>query len=94
MKSFLAAVLGMVLILGACARTPTLAEKAQRVKVGMSVADVKAIMGPPRTGYIVGSVETSSWVRGGEYGPVAETAYARFEYGTLVEPLQMWPHPR
>ncbi|MBI2239164.1 MAG: hypothetical protein HYU59_00015 [Magnetospirillum gryphiswaldense] len=71
---------------------PTLAEKAQKVKVGMGVADVNAIMGQPRTGYIVGSVETSSWVRGGGSGPVAETAFARFENGVLVQPLQVWPH--
>jgi len=89
-----AARLGLLLALGACAATPTLAEKAQRVKVGMSVAEVEAIMGKPRTGYVVGSVETSSWVRGGDFGPVAETAYARFENGALVAPLQMWPPPR
>lgn len=88
MPWFRLAAIVLVLLAAGCAG-PTLQDKARRVKVGMSVAEVEAIMGPPRTGYIVGSVEWSSWVSGGP--GYYQSVSMRFEHGVLISEPQASP---
>ncbi len=72
----------LAVAMAGCAQRPSAWDKARAIKAGMSKAEVEALLGPPRTGYVVGSTSSSTWVSGGprDY----RTVTMRFEHGVLV----------